>query len=154
MPSAHRSCVPGRDNDTDTRCPLDAALAQRMQVMLSLPRRNHIRSCGIVLRTAPAVLQVKATRDIEKGEELMFSYGSRSSTEFCAWYGFVPLRNVRDDVVLFRSIDAAITWLPDQSGLRRVAGHYNEFELRSALHRIGTTTRCVHAAALLAMGSA
>ena len=101
------------------------------------------------LRTASAALQVWASRNIKQGEELMFSYGGRSSTDFCAWYGFVPLHNVRDNVVLFSSIEAAADWLPHKSGLRRVAGHDDKLELKRSKQRTGAKTRCSAMVAIL-----
>lgn len=51
-----------------------------------------------------------ATRDIIAGEELLLSYGERSNDDFFMHYGFIPSRNVHDDVILFCTIEEAIDW--------------------------------------------
>ena len=86
-------------------------------------------------------LQVKATRDIEEGEELTFSYGERSSTDFLVHYGFVPLRNPRDDVVLFEDVDAALDWYALESGLPLLMGREDEEALIAALQQLGARRR-------------
>lgn len=55
-------------------------------------------------------VQVIATADILEGDELCFSYGERSNDDFFVHYGFVPLRNPRDEVILFESIESALDW--------------------------------------------
>ena len=86
-------------------------------------------------------LQVKATREIEESEELTFSYGERSSTDFFVHYGFVPLRNPRDDVVLFEDVDAALDWYALESGLPLLMGREDEEKLIAALQQIGAPLR-------------
>jgi hypothetical protein len=51
-----------------------------------------------------------ATRDIKQGEELLLSYGERGNADFFEHYGFIPPRNIHDDVILFASIEDAIDW--------------------------------------------
>lgn len=55
-----------------------------------------------------------ATADILEGDELCFSYGERSNDDFFVHYGFVPLRNPRDEVILFESIESALDWYAPQ----------------------------------------
>ena len=50
------------------------------------------------------------TRDIGAGEELLLSYGERSNDDFFLHYGFIPPRNVHDDVILFTNIEEVIDW--------------------------------------------
>lgn len=54
--------------------------------------------------------------DVNEGDELCFSYGERSNDDFFVHYGFVPLRNPRDEVVLFESVEAALDWYVLESG--------------------------------------
>lgn len=61
--------------------------------------------------------QVVATTDIIDGDELCFSYGERSNDDFFVHYGFVPLRNPRDEVILFESVESALDWYALESGL-------------------------------------
>jgi hypothetical protein len=82
-------------------------------------------------------VQVTATRDVDEGEELCFSYGERSNTDFFVHYGFVPLRNPRDEVVLFESIEAALDWYVLESGLPVAFQRDNEEELIANLQGIG-----------------
>jgi len=51
-----------------------------------------------------------ATRDILQGEELLLSYGERNNDDFFLHYGFIPPKNIHDDVILFSSIENAIDW--------------------------------------------
>jgi len=44
-------------------------------------------------------------------EEALLSYGERSNDHFFAFYGFVPLANPHEDVVLFAGLDACATWM-------------------------------------------
>ncbi|GMH33156.1 hypothetical protein BSKO_00990 [Bryopsis sp. KO-2023] len=55
-------------------------------------------------------LCVYACRDIQKGEEILLSYGERNNDDFLLHYGFVPPRNPRDDVILFPGLEEAIEW--------------------------------------------
>jgi hypothetical protein len=60
-------------------------------------------------------LQISAVRALQPGEEALFSYREQSNDNFLIYYGFVPARNAHDDVVLFGSLDEALSWLPYQS---------------------------------------
>jgi SET domain len=51
-----------------------------------------------------------STRDIQQGEELLLSYGERNNDDFFLHYGFIPPRNIHDDVILFSTIEEAIDW--------------------------------------------
>jgi hypothetical protein len=42
-------------------------------------------------------LQVRTTAAVAEGDELCFSYGERASDDLFVHYGFVPLRNPRDE---------------------------------------------------------
>lgn len=68
------------------------------------------------------MLQVVATTDIMDGDELCFSYGERSNDDFFVHYGFVPLRNPRDEVILFESVESALDWYALESGLPVAVG--------------------------------
>lgn len=47
-------------------------------------------------------------------EEALLSYGERSSDHFFAFYGFVPLANPHEDVVLFPGLGACATWMREK----------------------------------------
>lgn len=53
---------------------------------------------------------VKANKPISEGEELLVSYGDHQNEYFFLYYGFTPLFNPRDDIVLFDGLDAAFEW--------------------------------------------
>ena len=82
-------------------------------------------------------LQVYTTRPVAAGEELFISYGERSNTDFFVHYGFVPLRNPRDDVVLFSSIEDALDWYVLDSGLPCGLDRSDEDAFLLALQQIG-----------------
>eukprot|EP00892_Ulva_mutabilis_P001471 jgi/Ulvmu1/11324/UM074_0039.1 len=77
------------------------------------PENNHVGEW---------VMQVVATTDIMDGDELCFSYGERSNDDFFVHYGFVPLRNPRDEVILFESVESALDWYALESGLPTSVG--------------------------------
>lgn len=56
------------------------------------------------------LMVLTATRDIQKGEELLLSYGERSNDEWVLHYGFLPPKNPHDDVIIFDSIEEGIDW--------------------------------------------
>lgn len=51
---------------------------------------------------------------VEEGEEALISYGNNSSWSYLLFYGFVPLRNVHDRVVLFDNLLEAVDWFLDR----------------------------------------
>lgn len=53
---------------------------------------------------------VKSRRAISEGEELLVSYGDHENEYFYLYYGFVPMFNPRDDLVVFESLDDALNW--------------------------------------------
>ncbi|GMH32831.1 hypothetical protein BSKO_00665 [Bryopsis sp. KO-2023] len=53
---------------------------------------------------------IKATRTISEGEELLVSYGDHENEYFYLYYGFVPMFNSRDDLVIFNGLDDAFEW--------------------------------------------
>lgn len=53
---------------------------------------------------------VKAKRLINEGEELLVSYGDHQNEYFYLFYGFTPMFNMRDDLVLFEGLDTAFGW--------------------------------------------
>ena len=56
-------------------------------------------------------LEVTATSDIRKEEEILLSYGDRDNNDFLTHYGFVPPRNPHDNVVLFQNMtDLLAPW--------------------------------------------
>lgn len=67
------------------------------------------------------VMRVVAKQPIALGEEVCFSYGERSNDDLFVHYGFVPLRNPRDDVLLWESVTAAVEWYHAQSGMPKGA---------------------------------
>lgn len=84
---------------------------------LAYKRKFHsvcIVNCSRFMQRPP---QVVATTDIIDGDELCFSYGERSNDDFFVHYGFVPLRNPRDEVILFESVESALDWYALESGL-------------------------------------
>ncbi|CAD7696604.1 unnamed protein product [Ostreobium quekettii] len=58
-------------------------------------------------------LVVSAIRNIDKGEEVLLSYGERSNDDFFLHYGFVPPHNPHDEVVLFGDLEEAVSWYFD-----------------------------------------
>eukprot|EP00208_Stichococcus_sp_RCC1054_P006413 CAMPEP_0206146798 /NCGR_PEP_ID=MMETSP1473-20131121/31486_1 /ASSEMBLY_ACC=CAM_ASM_001109 /TAXON_ID=1461547 /ORGANISM="Stichococcus sp, Strain RCC1054" /LENGTH=546 /DNA_ID=CAMNT_0053543495 /DNA_START=176 /DNA_END=1817 /DNA_ORIENTATION=+ len=68
-------------------------------------------------------MNVSAIRDIEAGEEVLLSYGERHSDDFILSYGFCPVGNPFDDVLLFPSVPAALEWFFDRSeaGQRKIS---------------------------------
>ena len=58
------------------------------------------RWCMDVLSDAP----------VAGNEEAHLCYGDRSNDDFFLHYGFVPLHNPHDDVILFRDVEGAIEW--------------------------------------------
>lgn len=63
-------------------------------------------------------LEVTATRDIQQDEEILLSYGERDNDDFFTHYGFVPLRNPHDDVVLFHNMADLMQWHRTNIGLK------------------------------------
>lgn len=53
---------------------------------------------------------VKSRRAISEGEELLLSYGDHENEYFYLYYGFVPMFNSRDDLVIFESLNDAFNW--------------------------------------------
>ena len=72
-------------------------------VQTDAERDPHPREHKQFLKRFPATVlahcsQVVAVCDVSEGDELCFSYGERSNDDFFVHYGFVPLRNPRDEV--------------------------------------------------------
>jgi hypothetical protein len=84
-------------------------------------------------------MQVVATCDIKEGDELCFSYGERSNDDFFVHYGFVPLRNPRDEVILFESIESALDWYVLEPGFPVGIRQSNEEELIVDMRKIGAS---------------
>lgn len=61
-------------------------------------------------------MQFRANRPVQEGEELFISYGKRSSDDFVLQYGFLPLANPWDDVILFHDLDEALGWFENSVG--------------------------------------
>jgi hypothetical protein len=80
---------------------------------------------------------VVATCEIKEGDELCFSYGERSNDDFFVHYGFVPLRNPRDEVILFESIESALDWYVLESGFPVGVRQHDEEELVADMRNIG-----------------
>ena len=51
---------------------------------------------------------------MEEGEEALISYGNNPSWSYLLFYGFVPVRNVHDRVVLFQNLPEAVDWFLDR----------------------------------------
>jgi hypothetical protein len=96
--------VGGRDQSS-----LAAAAAAAAQ--LPIPTATDNVRWDLVSKIGGEFLMVlTAVRDIDRGEELLLSYGERNNDDFFLHYGFVPPKNVHDDVILFSSIEDAIDW--------------------------------------------
>jgi SET domain len=55
-------------------------------------------------------LLLSATRNLQPGEEALFSYREQSNDQFLLYYGFIPGDNPHDDLVLFDDVDDMIAW--------------------------------------------
>lgn len=58
--------------------------------------------------------QCTTSAAVEEGEEALISYGNNPSWNYLLFYGFVPLRNVHDRVVLFQNLEEAVNWFLDR----------------------------------------
>lgn len=63
-------------------------------------------------------LELTATRPIQEDEEILLSYGERDNDDFFTHYGFAPLRNPHDDVVIFEDLLDLLVWHKANIGLK------------------------------------
>ena len=67
-------------------------------------------SCAWDLGGGDGDFVVRATRDVQKGEELVTSYGERDDRHFFLFFGFLPEPNPHNGVALFRGLEEAAVW--------------------------------------------
>lgn len=84
-------------------------------------------------------LEVTATSNIRKEEEILLSYGERDNDDFLTHYGFVPPRNPHDDVVLFQNMTDLLEWHQSNIGIKVPAPSWLEQACLSVLWRICTS---------------
>ncbi|GFR41330.1 hypothetical protein Agub_g2014, partial [Astrephomene gubernaculifera] len=76
---------------------------------------------------------VRATADIQPGQELLLSYGERSNDDFYLHYGFVPRANPHDEAVLWPDLEAALDWHYMHFGAQQLSPDQAEPLYRAAL---------------------
>jgi len=66
---------------------------------------NHSSDENVTIDRVEDALEIRATREIQVGEELNFSYHSRPSRFWLVEYGFIPDDNVYDDLDISPEIE-------------------------------------------------
>lgn len=96
----------------DLVCSRTVRCSDSLCLVPMLDMANHADAAsggGYYIRDAGDVCLVVGSRGARRGDELTLDYGPRRNVEWLVYYGFVPERNVADEVVLPGS-RRRVTW--------------------------------------------
>ncbi|KAK9807109.1 hypothetical protein WJX73_005672 [Symbiochloris irregularis] len=103
-------------------------------------------------RKSPQPLRLVATRDIQRGEDLVFAYHKKGmpNSHMFNDYGFVPFLNKNEEVALFSSNIEGLVWIQEQEPFLKALQHRlsqldngggSKAGLTSAHHNFSFSTR-------------